>query len=63
MMDIFVQILRRLRTGDTYSSSRGAAPFKVHINFNILVFEGQIDADDVDKWLNLLERYFSIHNF
>jgi hypothetical protein len=25
--------------------------------------EGQIDADVVDKWLNLLEGYFSVHNF
>ena len=22
-----------------------------------------IDADVVDKWLNLLEGYFSVHNF
>ena len=63
MMDSFMQILRRLPTCDTSSSSRGAAPFKVQINFNIPVFEGQIDADGVDKWLNQLERYFSIHNF
>jgi hypothetical protein len=27
------------------------------------LFEGLIDADVVDKWLNLLEGYFSIHNF
>jgi hypothetical protein len=25
--------------------------------------QGQIDADVVDKWLNLLEGYFSVHNF
>jgi hypothetical protein len=53
----------RLPIGDSSSSSRGVAPFKVQINFNILVFEGQIDADGVDKWLNLLEGYFSFHNF
>jgi hypothetical protein len=29
----------------------------------IPIFEGQIDADAVDKRLNLLEVYFSIHNF
>jgi hypothetical protein len=29
MMDIFTQILRRLPTGDTSSSSRGATLFKV----------------------------------
>jgi hypothetical protein len=63
MMDSFTQILQRLPTGDTSSSSRGAAPFKVQINFDILIFEGQIDTDVVDKLLNLLEGYFSIHKF
>ena len=62
-MDSFVQILRWLPTGDTYSSSRGTAPFKVQMNFNIPIFEGQIDADSIEKWLNLLEGYFSVHNF
>jgi hypothetical protein len=38
-------------------------PFKVQINFDIPIFEGQIDVDVVDKWLNLLEGYFSVHNF
>ena len=63
MMDSFVQILRRLPTSDTSSSNGGAAPFKVQINFDIPIFEGQIDADAVDKWLNLLEGYFSFHKF
>jgi hypothetical protein len=63
MMDIFTQILRQLPIGDTSSSSGGTAPFKVQINFNIPIFEGQIDANVVDKWLNLLEGYFSFHNF
>jgi hypothetical protein len=27
------------------------------------VFEGQIDADTLKKWLNMLEGNFSIHNF
>jgi hypothetical protein len=63
MMDIFAQILQRLPTRDASSSNRGAAPFKVQINFDIPIFEGQIDADVVDKWLNLLEGYFSVHNF
>jgi hypothetical protein len=35
----------------------------VKINFYVLVFEGQIDADGVDNWLNLLEGYFFVHNF
>jgi hypothetical protein len=38
-------------------------PFKVQVNFDIHVFEGQIDAESLDKWLNLLEGYFSVHNF
>jgi hypothetical protein len=63
MMDSFVQILRQLPTGDASSSNGGAAPFKVQINFDIPIFEGQIDADAVDKWLNLLEGYFFVHNF
>ena len=63
MMDSFAQILRRLPIGDSSSSSGGAAPFKVKINFDIPIFEGQVEADVVDRWLNLLEGYFSFHNF
>ena len=65
-MDNFAQILRRLPTSDTTSSnshSGGAIPFKVQVNFNIPIFEGQIDADTIDKWLNMLEGYFSVHEF
>jgi hypothetical protein len=53
MMDNFVQILRRLPTSDTSTSSRGVTPFKVQINFDIPIFEGQINVDVVDKWLIL----------
>jgi hypothetical protein len=63
MMDSFMQILRRLPIGNASSSSGGVSPFKVQINFNIVVFEGQIDIDGVYKWLNLIEWYFSVHNF
>jgi hypothetical protein len=66
MMDNFSHILRSLPTTDS-SSSRdhfgGITPFKVQVSFDILVFEGHIDVDALDKWLNLLEGYFSIHNF
>jgi hypothetical protein len=55
MIDSFTQILQRLPTGDASSSSGGAIPLKVKINFDIPIFEGQIDANVVDKWLNLLE--------
>jgi hypothetical protein len=41
----------------------GTAPFKVQIKFDIRIVEGQIDAYVVDKWLNLLEGYFSVHHF
>jgi hypothetical protein len=30
---------------------------------DIPLFQGLIDVDVVDKWLNLLEGYFWIHNF
>ena len=63
MIDSFAQILRRLPAGDTSSSNGGATPLKVHINFYIPIFKSQIDTDVVDKWLNLLEGYFSVHNF
>jgi hypothetical protein len=49
------------------SSSRShfgdATPFKVQFNFDIHVFEGHIDADALEKWLNFLEGYFFVHNF
>jgi hypothetical protein len=66
MMDNFAQLLQRLPTGGASASSRhsgGATPFKVQVNFDIPIFDGQIDADAVDKWLNLLEGYFSVHDF
>jgi hypothetical protein len=56
MMENFSHILQRLPIASSTSSSRshfgGTSPFKVQVNFDILVFEGQIDADALDKWLN-----------
>ena len=66
MMDSFAQILQQLSRGNASASnsySGNAMPFKVQVNFEIPIFEGQIDADVIDKWLNLLEGYFSIHEF
>ena len=66
MMDNFAQILQRLPTSNASTSSShsgGATPFKVHEKFDIPIFEGQIDANVVDRWSNLLEEYFSIHDF
>ena len=62
-MDKFAQILRRLPIGDASSSSGHATPFKVQVNFDIPLFEGLKDVNVVNKWLNLLKAYFSIHNF
>ena len=66
MMDNFSQILQRLPTGGASTSSShfgGATPFKVQVNFEIPIFEGQIDVYAIDIWLNLLEGYFSVHDF
>ena len=66
MMDNFAQILQRLPTGGASASSShsgGATPFKVQVKFNIPIFDAQIDADVVDRWLNLLEGYFLVHDF
>ena len=52
MMDNFAQILQRLPTGGTSASSshsRNVTPFKVQVNFDIPIFDGQIDADTVDR--------------
>ena len=66
MMDNFAQILRWLPTSDASSFgslSRCTTHFKVQVNFDVPIFEGQIDADVVDRWLNLLEGYSLVHDF
>jgi hypothetical protein len=63
MIDNFLQNLQRITKDNTSSSSRGATPFKVQIIFDIPIFEGHLDIDAIEKWLNFLERYFSVHNF
>ena len=40
-----------------------ATPFKVQVKFYIPIFEGLIDENAINKWLNLLEGYFSVHDF
>jgi hypothetical protein len=52
-----------VNTSSSNSHSGGTTPFKVQVNFDIPIFEGQIDANVIDKWLNLLEGYFSVHDF
>jgi hypothetical protein len=67
MMENFSHILQRLPIASAASSSSshfgGTSPFKVQVNFDIPICEGQIDADALDKWVNMLEAYFFVHNF
>jgi hypothetical protein len=67
MMENFSHFLQHLPITTNASSSRdhfgGTSPFKVQVNFNIPIFEGHIDAAALEKWLNLLEGYFYVHNF
>jgi hypothetical protein len=67
MMENFSHILQQLSIASgAYSSSDhfgGTSPFKVQVNFDIPVFKGQIDVEALEKWLTLLEGYFSVHNF
>jgi hypothetical protein len=67
MMENFSHILQCLPIASSTSSSSdhfgGTSPFKVQVNFDIPIFEGQIDAEALEKWLTLLEGYFSVHNF
>jgi hypothetical protein len=66
MMENFSHILQHLPIKiDAYSSSNhfgGTSLFKVQVNFYIPVFEGQIDAYALEKWLNVLEGYFYVQN-
>ena len=61
-MNNFSQILRwLLATLDASTPSGhfgGTVPFKVQVNFDILVLKGQIDEDVLEKWVNILEGYF-----
>jgi hypothetical protein len=50
-------------TSSSINHFEDATPFKVKVNFDIPIFEGQIDANAFKKWLNLLKVYFSVHNF
>jgi hypothetical protein len=67
MMENFSHILQCLLIATGAYSSSGhfgsTLPFKVQVNFDIPVFEGRIDAEALDKLLNLLEGYFFVHNF
>ena len=66
MMDNFAQILRQLPTTMEASSINihfgGVTPSKVQ-DIDITLFEGHIDVNVLEKWLSLLEGYFSVQNF
>jgi hypothetical protein len=57
MMNNFTQILRLLlmmmKAPSKINHFEGMFPFKVQFNFEILLFEGQIDAYALEKWLIL----------
>jgi hypothetical protein len=61
MMDNFAQILQQLLMVENESLTRihfeGVAPFMVHVNFYIPLFEFEIDVDALEKWLNMIEGY------
>jgi hypothetical protein len=67
MLENFPQILQRLPTiiGAHLSSSHfgDTTSFEVQFNFDNPIFEGQINVDSLEKWLNFLEGYFFVHNF
>ena len=66
MMDNFTQILWLSTTTEVPSTSNhfeGVTPFKVQVNFDFHLFEGEIDVNALDKWLSLLEGYFFVHKF
>jgi hypothetical protein len=62
MMENFSHILQHIPITIGMSSSIGhfgsTSPFKIQVNFYILVFEGQIDVDSVEKWLFLYSQFF-----
>jgi hypothetical protein len=55
----------QLKVGASSSSDHfgGTLPIKVQVNFDIPLFEGQIDAKALEKWSTLLEGYLFVHNF
>jgi hypothetical protein len=54
MMDNFSHILQCMSikvASSTRNHFGGTFPFKIQVNFDILIFEGQIDVDALEKWL------------
>jgi hypothetical protein len=68
MMEKLAQILQRpslvaVEASSTSNNFASAMPFKVQVNFDIPLFQCQIDVDSLEKWLNLLEGYYSVQKF
>ena len=67
IMDSFSQILLQMSAvANSPSMSKrfgDETSFKVQDNFDIPLFEVQIDVDSLYNWLNVIEGYFSFHNF
>lgn len=66
MIEYLSHILQQLPTRNKSSSgshSRDATPFKMQVNFDIPILEGQIDGDTINRWLNLLEINVLVHDF
>lgn len=65
-MNNFSQIFQCMPIGSASSSSGhfgGTFPCKVQIYCDIPIFEGKIEANALDKWLNVLEGYFLVQKF
>jgi hypothetical protein len=67
MMDHFAHILQcmSIATGASSSSVHfgGTSPFKVQFNFDIPIFEGQIDVDALVKMFKYIRRLFICSKF
>ena len=56
-------MLISISVSSTSSRFGDASPFKVQVNFDIALFEVQIDVHSLDKWFNVLEGNFFVHKF
>jgi hypothetical protein len=67
MMENISHILQRLPIArGTYSSRNhfgGTYPFKVKFNFDIPIFEGQIDVNSLEKMVESTRRLFLYSQF
>ena len=63
MMNQFTLMLQNQQSYGLGTPFHATTPFKVQVNFDILNFEGKVDAEAIDNWLSKLERYFSVNNF